>query len=143
MMARRSAVSMTTRLCQLLLILAMLSAPAGVYADGFPIKHGRYAGGPVVDITRTKKQADLIRQKSAHGVVIQLTNSQQGQLRSEAKLSVVPTRLAIYHAADLADTCTCFAANLGFVGKAGQIEVPVEYLCSDEEAERRKPDPNG
>jgi len=74
---------------------------------------------------------------------IQLSKSQQIEIKTKATLAVAPTKITVFHALDLAHDCTCFAANLGFDFKPGWIEIPTDYLCSDKEAEGRQPDPNG
>ncbi len=133
---------MRNHLITVLLLLLFLSAPLCLYADGFALKDGRYAGGPVVQIKLTKIQNNLVSNNFKSGRVIKLTKLQQTKIKTEAKLNVAPTKLEIYHAEDLANDCTCFVANIGFDFKPGWIEAPMEYLCSDKEAEARQPDPN-
>ena len=134
---------MNQKLFQLVFAVTLLSLPTWLYADGFPIKNGRYAGGAVILVELTTAQANLIQRHFKSGMVIRLSESQQAKIKSEANLKIAPTKLEIYHASDLANDCTCFSANLGFDFKPSWIEVPVCFLCSDKEAEGRQPDPNG
>ena len=134
---------MVHKLLQLVFAITILLLPTWLYADGFPIKNGRYAGGAVVLVELTTPQANLIHRQFKSGMVIRLSESQQAKIKLEAKLKIAPTKIEIYHASDLANDCTCFSANLGFDFKPRWIEVTVCFLCSDKEAESQKPDPNG
>ncbi len=125
------------------LISAVFLLSGYLLADGFPLKDGRYAGGPTVEIQLTKAQTVMIAHRFSSGVELRLTKTQRSKLKSQAKLKVAPTTLMLFHAADLAEDCTCFAANWAFDFKPGWVEVPIVYLCSDKEAEGRRPDPNG
>lgn len=126
------------------LLAAVLMAPfSSLFADGFPIKDGRYNGGPTLIIKLTKNQTEMIQTAFKAGMTIQLTENQKIRIVKETNLKISPTKIAVYHASDLTNSCTCFTANIGFDFKPGWLELPVASLCSDEEAEGRKPDPNG
>jgi hypothetical protein len=128
---------------KILLSFLVLIPEMTIIADGFPIKNGRYGGGSVIELKLTNSQSNLINHHFKSGMIIKLTKSQQTYIQLKGNLKIPPTKLEIYHATDLANDCTCFAANLGFDFKPDWIEIPIEYLCSDKEAEGRKPDPNG
>ena len=128
---------------KLVMALFILYPSFSIHADGFPIRNGRYAGGTVIELKLTTSQSDLITHHFKSGMIIQLTKTQQAYIKSKSKRKISPTKLEIHHAIDMAKNCTCFAANLGFDFKPGWIEIPIEYLCSDEEAKGRQPDPNG
>ena len=134
---------MFSKFYQLILALCLLISSSALQADGFPLKNGRYAGGPVIQLKLTRAQTEMAQNHFESGMTIKLTKAQQSKVKAQGKLTVAPTEIMLFHAVDLANDCTCFAANWGFDFKPGWVEIPTEYLCSDEEAEGRRPDPNG
>jgi hypothetical protein len=120
-----------------------LTLSVQLLADGFPLKDGRYAGGPTVEVELTTTQQRLVTQHFEPGMVLKLTKGQKQKLKMAAKLKVSPTKLVLFHAPEMANDCTCFAANWAFDFKPGWVEIPIKYLFSDKEAADRQPDPNG
>ncbi|WP_243322284.1 hypothetical protein [Geothrix sp. SG200] len=130
---------MIRRFGQMLLAALVLLCSPPLLADGFPLKDGRYAGGPVIEMKLTKSQAKSVSNHFEPGMLLKLTRAQQRLLKSKGKMVTPPTELMIFHATDLAQDCTCFAANWAFDFKPGWLEVPLAYLCTDQEAIDQRP----
>jgi len=127
----------------ILILLGGLLTCAVLGADGFQVKEGRYADGPTLELKLTPRQAKAVRSHFEPGMKIMLSRRQQAWIQARTNLHPPPTTVLLFHARDAADGCTCFMANWAFDFKEGWIEIPVGFLFTDEEAEDRRPDPNG
>jgi hypothetical protein len=117
------------RSAALLVLVGLLASSAA--ADGLRIKDGRYEGKVTV-LTLTHDQIDAL----AKSRDLRLSPEQRRIL--EHAVGVSPSSLFIYFTKDGENDCTCGAANLGLRFSEREIEVPHEYLMSDEEAARRE-----
>ncbi len=134
---------MIMRLLQMAFATGISLSSAVLLADGFPLKEGRYAGGDAVELELTKPQADQVQRHFKSGMVLKLTKAQRAFLKAKSKMKIAPTRLEVYQATELAGDCTCFAANIALPFRAGWVEVPLVYLCTDKEAAARKAEEGG
>ena len=116
----------------LLQALAVLGSATGALADGFQLENGRYSGGPVVTLILTETQQDALVGDRR----LQLTAEQKGQLEAEAGSG--PSKVLVYDARRDENDCTCHAWNVAFRFSDEGIDVPHQYLVSDEEAARRQ-----
>jgi hypothetical protein len=113
-------------------IVAFLASVATVaMADGFPIKDGRYAGKTSV-LTLTRSQISSL----ATSRVLRLTQKQRAKLKVAAGAG--PSEIYVYFTKDGENDDSCMAFNVGFRFSDVEVEVPHEYVVSDEEAEKRK-----
>jgi hypothetical protein len=110
-------------------------------AEGFEARNGRYSGGPVIEITMTRPQANNLRHhyQPQTGFDLHLTKTQRLQIQKKTHLSNPPTHVIVYRITDVRNICTCFAANVAFILPQRRLELPLEYLCSDKEAKDRGP----
>lgn len=113
-----------------LLVFSMVVLAGLARADGYVMKDGRYASGPVTVLTLTAEQ--LLTAKTKRVVV--LIPAQKDLLKREAGLA--PTVLSVHSLRIAGKDCTCGEYNIAIWFSPGQIEVPHGYLVSDEDAER-------
>jgi len=111
-------------------LAAVLLLPAGTFADGYRMKDGRYASGPVTVLPLTAEQA--LTARTARVVVL---NADQKQLL-QREAQVAPTVLHIHSLAVAGKDCTCGQYNYAIWFRPDRIEVPHGPLISDEEAAR-------
>lgn len=114
------------------------------FADGPPHdENNRYTGGKVTVLKLTEKQIKILnsrlesKEKEDEEIVdpyLELTPQQTALLKKDT--GYAPTRLEVWETRKGMWDCTCNAANLGFRFSEDRIEVPHEYLMSDEEAEK-------
>ena len=113
---------------------------ASAFADGLPIKNGRYSGGSVIVIKLTAKQQKIIKSSYKPYMEIKITKKQQAYIAKEAHMTEPPTKIILARPVDTEHDCTCGLANVGLIFKEGSVEIPIEYLTSDKEAEEMKID---
>ncbi|NIT84347.1 MAG: hypothetical protein GWM98_24475, partial [Nitrospinaceae bacterium] len=95
-----------------------------------PIENGRFAGGPVTVLTVPAGELDALPSLGK----LYLTDEQKEQLLEDA--GVAPSFLWIFDLRKGENECTCNAANRGLRISEDQVEVPHEYLMSDEDVEK-------
>jgi hypothetical protein len=88
-------------------ILILILAVYGAYADGFPIKNGRYDGKITVLVLTSNQTAVLKKDRT-----ILLTSDQKEILRRETKQA--PAELLVYDLRKNESDCTCHAFNVAF-----------------------------
>lgn len=113
------------------LIAGALIAGSDAFSDGFVLRDGRYAGGPVTTLILEKGQ--LCRWFEDRSV--RLSAAQKEQVRADA--GVAPSKVSVYDARYGETDCTCHATNVAFLFSAEGLDVPHAFLVSDEEAARR------
>jgi len=111
-------------------LAAILFLPALGQADGYKMKDGRYASGPVTVLALSSEQA--LTARTARMVV--LNPEQKRRLQRESR--VAPTVLYIHSLAVAGKDCTCGEYNYAIWFQPDQIEVPHGALISDEQAAR-------
>ena len=126
---------MAERLRHLVILLAAALLAPCLHADGLPIKDGRFAGGPVVQIHLTSSQVAQIKHHYQPWMKLELTPDQREILKQKAALVDPPTKVNVLYPNDTQDECTCGASNIALVYRQGWIELPVKFLCSDKQAE--------
>ena len=104
--------------------------------DGFPIKDGRYEGKTSV-LRLTRSQISSL----ATSRDLQLTQRQKAELKAAAGAG--PSTIYVYFTKDGENDHTCMAFNVGFRFSDAEVEVPHEYVVSDEEAAKRKKEMEG
>jgi hypothetical protein len=129
---------MNFRIAKVFLALVLLAIPVTLRSESFHFKNGRFADGKVLEIELTPAQAKQIASHFKPGMIIHLTKAQQSIIRAQAKVKKAPTKIEVYRPEDIANDCTCAAANYGFPFKPGWLELPVDILCSDQEAKARE-----
>ncbi len=107
-------------------------------ADSLPIKDGRYSGGAVLVLNLNVTQIRAIEDHYRPYMELPLDSAQQAQIVHTSKIQPPPTKLIVVYPADVTGDCTCGLANIGLIFTRDAIEVPVEYLATDEEVEKRK-----
>ena len=116
---------------QLCAILVAVVGLAGVArADGYKMKDGRYADGPVTVLSLSPEQVLTTKTKR----VVVLASVQKAQLKREA--GVAPSVLSIHSLKVAGKDCTCGEYNIAIWFSPTQIEVPHQFLVTDEDAER-------
>jgi hypothetical protein len=121
---------MAARRIVLTLLLA-LAPHLDALADGFRMKDGRYAGGPVTVLELTRDQRVTVETKR----IVVLTEKQKRILRRDA--GVAPSVLQVYSLRTAGKDCTCFDFNISIWFEPERIEVPHRYLAGDAEAAER------
>jgi hypothetical protein len=124
-----------TFLAGLLVFITSLSA----LADGLPLKDGRYSGEVIIIELTPEQQATILQHYKPYGL-LKLTKKQREYIANTTKMSAAPTSVMVVRPADTVGDCTCGLSNLGLIFKDNSIEIPLRYLLSDAEAERRKID---
>jgi hypothetical protein len=121
-------------------ILAILALflPRSSHADGIPIKDGRYSGGPSIVIELTASQKELIITKYTPFFAFPISDVQRELIHTVSSVSPPPSTLMLVKVEDTAGKCTCGAANLGLLIDSSHVEIPIEYVYTDAEAEKRK-----
>lgn len=125
-------------------ILCLLAAllGLGVRADGLRIRNGVYTGGPFVVLALTAGQQHRIRSHPKGEVRLVLTAGQQYKIAAETRLPGIPTRIYVADPEYWEGMCTCFSSNIGILFRKGYVQLPIDELRSDREAEARLPDPS-
>ncbi len=111
-------------------VLALSAFTLPAVADGYQMKDGRYASGPVTVIDLTPDQVLSTKTKR----VVVLSSSQKALLLKEA--GVAPSVLSIHSLNVAGKDCTCGEYNLAIWFSPEKIEVPHRYLVDDAEAEK-------
>lgn len=111
-------------------VLLVLVLPAQTWADGFKMKNGRYASGPVTVLDLTAEQLLTVRTMR----VMVLTGAQKARLR--AATGVAPGVLQVYSLKRAGTACTCFDFNISIWFAPERVEVPHQFLLSDADAEQ-------
>jgi hypothetical protein len=101
------------------------------YADGFQMKNGRYASGPVTVLRLTPGQVITIKTKR----VVVLTTEQKAALKRDT--GKAPTVLSVYSLKVAGKDCTDFDYNIAIWYEPTRIEVPHAFVMSDREAEKK------
>ena len=114
----------------------ILGCSAYAAADGFPIKNGRYQGKTTVLRLTHSQVAALATSRD-----LRLTAAQRKTL--EVATGAGPSEVYVYFTKDGENDHTCMAFNVGFRFSETQLEVPHEYVVSDEEAAKRKKEMEG
>jgi hypothetical protein len=112
-------------------LLIVLVLPTVAQADGFQMKDGRYASGPVTVLALTADQVLTVKTKR----VLILTEEQKGLLRRDT--GVAPSVLYAYSLKTAGRDCTCFDFNISIWFEPMRVEVPHRFLLSDADAERK------
>lgn len=71
-------------------------------------------------------------------MIIEMSGNQIAQIKNSKGINQPPTKLLIVKIEDAVGECTCGLSNLGLILKDGRIQVPLQYIYSDEEADKRK-----
>lgn len=113
------------------LVLGLLVASLAA-ADNIPFENGRLAAGPVTVLAITSEQVLTIRTNR----VAVLTRKQKAKLRKEAGIAPSVLEVHTIKGAELG-IHGCFAYNFAVWFAPDRIEVPHEYLLSDEDAAKK------
>ena len=112
-------------------VLVVLLGLAGVaQADGYKMKDGRYASGPVTVLALSADQVLTTKTKR----VVVLKSAQKAQLKREA--GTAPSVLSVHSLKVAGKDCTCGDYNIAIWFSPTEIEVPHAFLITDEDAER-------
>jgi hypothetical protein len=108
--------------------IAALSSTA--FADGMPIRNGRFSGGPSTVLALTPDQASALRRNEERGEfkVLVLSDVQRRRLLESA--GTAPASLDVYDTRKGENDCTCEAENRGLWFEEGSVEVPHAYLSA-------------
>ena len=112
-------------------IFFMVILTEHAFADGMPIENGRFVG-KVTTLVLTPNQIKSIERDRS----LELTQVQKEVLKKEAGLTA--TRFYVYETRKGENDCTCFAWNRALRYSEDQVEIPHEYLVTDEEAVKRQ-----
>lgn len=115
-------------------VLVLLASASDAVADGYKMKDGRYASGPVTVLRLSALQKRTARTSR----IVVLDESQRKLLKREGGKG--PTVLHIQSLKIAGKDCTCGQYNLAVWFAADAIEVPHSYLATDEAAAEIKDD---
>ncbi len=116
---------------QFVLAIALVVLALGASADGFPVKDGRYVGDvTVLDLTSVQIEALKVSRD------LKLTKEQIARLKDATGKG--PSEVYVYFTKDGESDCTCLAFNIAMRFSETQIEVPHEYVLTDEEAAKER-----
>jgi hypothetical protein len=127
--------SMNKMFLCILTCLVLYGFPSIILADSLPIKNGRYNGGPVLIMKLTKDQIHMIKNRYSPYQMMVLTINQQKFIGRKAPMKNPPSKIIIARAEDTVNDCTCGLYNIGLILKDNTVEIPKNYLATDEEAE--------
>ncbi len=99
--------------------------------DGFQMKDGRYASGPVTVLRLSAEQVLTVKTKR----VVVLTAGQKAALKRDT--GKAPTVLSVYSLKTAGKDCTDFDYNIAIWYNPTRIEVPHAFVMSDREAEAK------
>ena len=109
----------------------VMLAGGPAFADGFQMKDGRYASGPVTILRLTPDQVLTIKTKR----IVVLTPSQKAALKRDT--GKAPTVLSVYSLKTAGKDCTDFDYNIAIWYQPTRVEVPHAFVMSDREAEAK------
>jgi ABC-type Fe3+-hydroxamate transport system substrate-binding protein len=101
------------------------------YGDGFQMKDGRYASGPVTVLDLTPEQVATVKTKR----IVLLTPEQKAALMRE--IGKAPSVLSVYSLKVAGKDCSDFDYNIAIWFQPTRIEVPHAFVMSDADAERK------